>query len=276
MNISGRVAMGSSSAVDSTSVNESLQVSDNLSWSKNSHSIKSGFSLLKLRVLNRSYFLAPGDFTFSGDISGNAAADFFLGRPASMTVASPILEQGGLQTNYYFYLQDDWRIHPQFTLNLGLRYELPLPWVHPNNFDGTLRFGQQSTVIPNAPLGMVYAGDAGIPRGMVDTDKNNFAPRIGFAWDVLGKGRTSLRGAYGVFYETINADIVQNTSQPFQYTFNVNVPASLSDPLRGQAALPLVVNLKNPIFSGVQQLFIPDPKLRSPYVQNLSLNIRNR
>jgi hypothetical protein len=276
MNISGRVAMGSSSAVDSLSVNESLQISDNLSWSRRSHTIKAGASLLKLRVLNRSYFLAPGDFTFTGDISGNAASDYFLGRPAAMTVASPILEQGGLQTNGYFYIQDDWRIHPNFTLNLGLRYELSLPWVHPNDFWGTLRFGQQSTVIPNAPLSMVYAGDAGIPRGMVDTDKNNFAPRIGFAWDLFGKGRTSLRGAYGIFYETINCDIVQNTSQPFQYTFNVNVPASLSDPLRGQAPLPLVVDLTRPTFSGVQQLFIADPTLRSPYVQNLSLNIQHQ
>ena len=104
-----------------------------------------------------------------------------------MTVASPVLEQAGLQTNHYFFIQDDWRVHPRLTLNLGLRYELPLNWVHPADWWGTFRPGQQSRVIPNAPLGMVFPGDPGVPRGLFDTDKNNFAPRIGFAWDPFGQ-----------------------------------------------------------------------------------------
>src|SRR5215469_13396551 len=57
---------------------------------------------------------------------------------------------------------------------------------------------------------------------------------------------TRIRGAYGIFYETINADIIQNTSQPFNYTFTINAPYSLADPLRGQAQPPLFVNFQNP------------------------------
>ena len=164
---------------------------------------------------------------------------------------------------------------PRLTLNLGLRYELPLPWVHPQQLLGhAAASGQKSQLIPTAPVGMVFPGDPGMPRGLIQTDKNNFAPRIGFAWDPFGNGRTSVRGAYGIFYETMNSDIIQNTGQPYRYTFTINQPTSLADPLRGQPAIPLVLNLKNPVFTGLQQLFYPEPGLRTPYVQNFNLNVQ--
>lgn len=272
--ISGRVTMGSGSSVDAITVNESSQFTEIINWTKNRHSLKAGFDLLKLRYLNRSYFLTMGDFTFSGAITGNPAADFLLGKAESMRVASPVLEQAGLQTNTYYFLQDDWRIHPRLTLNIGLRYELPLPWVHPQDFWGTLHPGQQSQAIRTAPLGMVFPGDAGTPRGLIETDKNNFAPRIGFAWDPFGNGRTSVRGAYGIFYETLNADIIQNTGQPYRYSFTFNTPFSLADPLRGQAPIPFAVNTKDPVFTGVQEIFYPDSTLRSPYVQHFNINVQ--
>ncbi|MFB3827197.1 MAG: carboxypeptidase regulatory-like domain-containing protein [Bryobacteraceae bacterium] len=273
--VSGRVTLGSGSGADSYNVNESWQLSETVNWTRDRHAIKTGFEMLKLRYLNRSSFHTMGTFTFSGQATGNAAADFLLGKAESLTVASPLLEQSGLQNNTYYFVQDDWRVHRRFTLNLGLRYELPMPWVHPQNYWGTFRAGVQSRVIPTAPLGMLFAGDDGVPRGMIPTDKNNFSPRFGFAWDPFGSGRTSLRGAYGVFYETINADIIQNTSQPFRYQFNISAPYSLSDPLRGQAAIPLVVNTRNPFFVGVQTVNFPDGNVRTPYVQHFNLTLQH-
>ena len=272
--ISGRVTLGNGSTVDAITVNQAFQFDESVNWTRGQHSVKAGFGLLHLRYLNRSFFETMGDFTFSGIISGNAAADFLLGKAQSMTVASPVLEQAGVQMNIYYFVQDDWRITPRLTVNLGLRYELPLPWVHPENYWGTLRLGEQSQVIPTAPAGMVFPGDPGVPRGLVQTDENNVAPRLGFAWDPFGHGRTSVRAAYGIFYETVNSDIIQNTSQPYRYTFTINQPFSLTDPLRGQPAIPLTLNLKNPQFIGLQQLFYPDPSLRSPYVQNFNLNVQ--
>ncbi len=272
--ITSRITLGNGSTVNTLTVNQSFQGDESVNWTSGGHSVKAGVGALHLDYLNRSLFETMGDFTFSGIITGNAAADFLLGKAQTMIVASPVLEQAGIQTNIYSYVQDDWKIKPRLTLNLGLRYELPLPWVHPENEWGTLHVGQQSQVIPAAPVGMVFPGDPNTPRGLVPTRDHNFAPRFGFAWDPFGDGRTSIRGAYGIFFETINSDIIQNTGQPYRYTFTINEPDSLANPLLGQPPIPLVLNVKNPVFIGLQQIFYPDPTLRSPYVQQFNLNVQ--
>jgi hypothetical protein len=274
LGVVSRFTAGSSTSGDATIVNQSWNVSDNINWVANGHTIKAGAELLKLRYLNRSAFMTQGAFPFTGEITGDSAADFVLGRMPWMQVASPLLEQAGSQTNSYYFIQDDWRIHPRLTLNFGLRYELPLPWVHPNDFWGTLRPGESSQVIPNAPKGMVFPGDAGIARGLVSTDKNNIAPRFGFAWDPFGHGRTAIRGGYGIFYDSINADVIQNSSQPYRYSFTFPTPLSLTDPLAGKPEIPLTVDLANPRFVGTQELFYPDATLRTPYVQHFNFNVQ--
>ncbi len=274
LGIVGRLTAGSSTSGDATIVNQAWNVSDNINWVTNGHTIKAGAELLKLRYLNRSATMTQGAFPFTGEMTGDSAADFVLGKMPWFQVASPLLEQAGSQLNTYYFIQDDWRILPRLTLNIGLRYELPLPWVHPNDFWGTLRPGQTSQVIPNAPTGMVFPGDPGISRGLISTDKNNFAPRFGFAWDPFGHGRTAVRGAYGIFYDSINADVIQNSSQPYRYSFTFPTPLSLTQPLVGQPEIPLTVNLNNPTFVGTQELFYPDANLRTPYVQHFTFNVQ--
>jgi len=272
LTLSGRLTM--QAAAPALIVSQSFQFSDSINWTHGEHTVKAGFELLKLRYIDD--YTTGGNATFTGTFTGDSGADFLLGKAATFVVTSPeTVPQEGLQLNTYYFVQDDWRIHPRLTLNLGLRYELPLPWVQPNNYWATLRPGEQSQVYPTAPVGMVFPGDPGVPRGLVQTDKHNFAPRVGFAWDLFGKGRTSVRGSYGIFYETINCDIVQNTDQPFVYSYTLNAPYSLSDPLRGLAPIPTTLNLKNPVFSGLPSLFYPDPNLVSPYVQQFNLNVQH-
>ena len=89
------------------------------------------------------------------------------------------------------------------TLNLGVRYELPLPFVDRHDAMNAFRPGQQSTRFPDAPTGLVYPGDAGIPRGTYATDRNNVAPRVSGVWDVTGTGRSVVRAAWGLFYDAL-------------------------------------------------------------------------
>ena len=123
-----------------------------------------------------------GDFTFTGDTTqrtGNAAADFLLGLPAQFRRTTTNTPQDGHGWLYAGYAQDEFRPRPNVTINAGLRYEVSVPFVDENDALNAFRPGQQSTRFPEAPLGLVYPGDPGVPRGTYETDKNNFAPRLG-------------------------------------------------------------------------------------------------
>ena len=88
--------------------------------------------------------------------------------------------------------------------------------------------GQQSSAFPAAPTGLVYPGDTGVPDGTYYTDKNNVAPRLSATWDPKGDGRTSIRAAWGLFYDTLpgQGDFFQNgtLAPPFQPLTEVNFP----------------------------------------------------
>src|SRR5205823_6058635 len=98
------------------------------------------------------------------------------------------------------FVQDDWRVHRRLTLNLGLRWDPAGAWNQEDKSLSTFKPGVQSTLFPNAPVGLLYPGDNGLPSSIVGNRYSNFAPRAGFAWDVFGNGRTSVRAGVGIFY----------------------------------------------------------------------------
>ena len=148
--------------------------------------------------------------------TGNAMADFVSGMVSSMEQDTPY---HALLSNWYFagFLQDNFRAMRDLTVNLGLRYDWQQPPVESSNLTATFVPGVQSTVVPSAPRGELFVGDAGVPRGIIGVPLHQFSPRVGISWDPFGDGKTAVHAAAGVFYGGIGGQIwaLPSGAQPF-------------------------------------------------------------
>lgn len=258
------------------------QFLENASYSRGAHLIKFGG---EYRWSKSDRVTANGvdpQFTFNGQFTGNSFADFLIGRPLRFTQGSVRINQIRAQT-FSLYFQDDWRVHPKLTLNFGLRYEPQFPFYSAVDELTLFRPGKQSSVFPAAPTGLLYAGDAGVPRGGTRSDLNNLAPRFGFALNPFANGRTSLRGAYGIFYDIPRFHELSHfvNSPPYSLQITVNQPRSFSDPYAGQInpfpyappATPAeraAYRFLRPVTVGLSV----DPFFAAPYVQQWNLNLQ--
>jgi len=255
------------------------QLGDTLRWNRGRHSISIGGEIERLELYNFGSSGNNGTFTFDGSQTGNSFADFLIGRPVRLLQASPY-HRNAKTWDGYIFAQDDYRVTNRLTLNLGLRYSIFQPFGITQNHTNTFRAGQKSTVNPNAPLGMVFPGDTGIPSGLVPSDYNNFAPRIGLAFDPRGDGRTSVRASYGMFFEDLRSDVFTYAAvnQPFVISNTVNAPRSMVDPYAGTVdPFPYVYNPQNSKFTLPMSLFtVPTATLNAPYVHNFSASIQQQ
>jgi hypothetical protein len=195
---------------------------DTITWTTGKHSIRAGGDIVRNQAvdgfaLNRND--PRGNVRYGNNLNGFAV--FLLGLPPNTDVryvrdVRPALDV--FNWEYGFFVQDDFRVHPNVTLNLGLRYEVITPFVDTNdlmvNFDpnGTGNGGRKGRfVVPTAEViprihpffvtyGVVTADEANVGRGLINTDKNNLAPRLGIAWRL--NDATVLRGGYGIVYPT--------------------------------------------------------------------------
>jgi len=193
MGITGyrQVGIGAFNPVDRDSQNRQL-VTD-LSWTKGKHSIKGGFNLIRSQnnIFNIRHEI--GTYNYNGRFSGDGMSDFLLGMVNSYTYQTRIQVQLR-QSLLAGYVQDDWKITPKLTLNLGMRYEFLKPWV-----DNKDRLGIfDTTTDPNNPQLVFASGSSSFDRAGYRSDKNNFMPRLGFAYKVSEK--TVVRAGYGIFY----------------------------------------------------------------------------
>ncbi|MBI4874736.1 MAG: TonB-dependent receptor [Acidobacteria bacterium] len=275
--INGRWQMGTFGA--NGQMQTSFGASDTLTMTRGAHTIKTGIWYLRGSFDEIGNWLGAGQVRFTGGFTRSTLADFMLGQAASFR------QNNGLNRVFrsdsaHGYLQDDWRVHPRLTLNLGLRYELNMPLVSTTDELATFRFGQQSTVIPAAPRGQVFHGDKGIPRGMIKTDKNNFAPRIGVAFDPTGRGKMAIRAGYGVFYAIGFANITSNLQgQPFLIDVTAFGTPNLVNPwanVPGGSPFPYKLDPSNPRFSLPLTANYFDENAVSPYVQQYSLTVERQ
>jgi len=267
--VSGRLALGTLSEGYQYSVNDSLQLDDDVSWQHGHHSLMFGAEWLRLEYLNIAQ--SPGELAYSNTFSDLGVADFLQGLSEVNEFASP-LDLSGRQHALYLFAQDDWRAAPRLTFSLGLRYELPWQWIQPKGHSETFVPAYQSQVFPNAPGGLAFYGDKGVLKSLVPTDYNGWQPRFGFAYDVFGTGRTSIRGGLGVFFDAVNANVV-SAGQPYYYNFVFDTPpGGTSEPLLNllPGTPPGVPSDyagggNNPLFEGPYSIFYPDPNFRTSY-----------
>ena len=230
-----RFTVGSPNSGDSYTVTANVELNDDLTITRGNHNMQVGVQWLDLDYVHRfdqePYFQAEQQFTEA------SAADFMLGFQYNETVGNST-NQAAKQYDLYLYAQDDWRATSKLTLNYGLRWEIPFAWKESDGEGVTFKPGYQSMVFPGAPAGVAYQGDPGIGNPSPPAEYRNLAPRVGFAYDVHGNGALSLRGGFGIFFDSVNANVV-GVSEPFHYTANYSQPAGgLSVPLLGLPCIP--------------------------------------
>jgi hypothetical protein len=215
--------------------------------------------------------------------SGDSYASMLLGVPAQFS-QSTTTSNNFLVTTADAWVQDDWKIARRLTLNLGLRYE---PWLPPHDGRGFLPGfvpGVQSTIAPLAPLGLVFGGDPGIPASIAQNNWHTFSPRFGLAWDMLGDGKTILRGGYGIFRtstEFFGLVSSETGSVPFRSaSVSIADPPSTADPYAGYGPVPFPYtapsSLTNYKFPASFSLRAMDPGATAGYTQSWNATLERQ
>lgn len=228
LNVQGTPSLPSISVANFFSLGQSItgpQAGDNVygvrdvfSTTRGAHTLTAGGEAYLEKDVLVTLLNNYGVFTFSNSSSRThvAVSDFLLGQPAQMSQDSPDNANENYW-NYGFFLQDDWRLRSNLTLNLGVRYDVQTPPVDTLRRIAVFKPGVQSTVSPNAMLGQLFPGDPGVPDGGVNTNYNHFAPRLGFTFDPFHNGRTVIHGGAGLFFNTISGNewMLSQNFQPF-------------------------------------------------------------
>src|SRR3984885_8107727 len=263
------------------------QFIDHVSYTLGKHSFKFGGELHRNDVNGGAFGNARGSITFLGGVAlanSTALEDFFAGDPfkASVQVGDPNRQIHNWA--YGLFVQDDWRATKNLTLNGGVRYEFSSVIKEAHNLLGNFD--------PNSPTGLIQEGMNGV-SGPYNPDHTNFAPRLGFAWDVTGKGDTVVRGGAGLVYETINweallafnnafglsnvptgavIDAAGDTAGGTITAGNVSVPPILP---QWDSGTPLYGSATINCFASPCPIMSVNRNITTPYVWNWTLNVQH-
>jgi hypothetical protein len=233
-------------------------IDETLSWFRGAHSLKAGFQFRR-NVTTDEFDTSPsGDFTFSQQgtglqanaNTGNGFATMLLG----FATNARMIDMPQFRMRNYsigMFVQDDWKLTPRLTLNLGVRYDVE----NGRKADGNMQSGfdpYKIHPIAGVPGVVTFAGVDGEPTRIFNTDKNNIAPRFGFAWRPSGTGDTVIRGGFGLFYGNPDDQGFNNSA-----VLGFGIDTLLTSPDQSQTAALLLRN-------GFKQPKFPGPEDRTP------------
>jgi hypothetical protein len=263
---------------------ERYEYQGSVSLVRGKHVIRAGMHGVRHHETFQEIYLPDGFYTFDGTLSGYSIADMLLGIPSNFQLSPELFDPQFRQWELMPWIQDDWRVTPKLTVNLGLRYEYR-PW--PVSKDNTIANivlppggGGLASINLSGPCTPVPPGDCGTSlftsisstrSTLSGTDKNNFAPRVGFAYRVGNSDKTVVRGAYGVFYqaEPFNQFVFLSINPPFVGFYNKFI-----NPTNYQSTW----DWNNPTAGlppgGVQFTYIPQDA-RTPYLQSWNIGVQH-
>ncbi|MCC6365582.1 MAG: TonB-dependent receptor [Bryobacterales bacterium] len=276
-------------------IRDEVQFNNTTRWTKGNHNLTFGGEYHHARGDIVNNFRAQGRFYFTrtAGYTGYDVADFLIGRWAEFIQGAGEFKNTRFHIINFFF-NDSYKVSRRLTLNLGVRWEPFLPntdvygkvvvWGGPNT---------RSTRYTNAPPGVLYAGDPGIPAGGFKNTLTNFGPRAGLAWDITGDGKTALRAGYGIFYDRLNTLQTNSAADeaPFGTVVDIfggptdsmanpyaNVAGGNPFPKIGFAAIGTeVLNPgKNAVFVLPMAAFLYARDLRNPYVSSWNLTLERR
>jgi hypothetical protein len=257
-------------------------IRDVLSWTKGKHTFKFGGELSLDKDIQQTLLNNYGVFAFNGKKSKDNLGDYFLGLPGTMNQDTPVLALANFFTGALF-AQDDFKVMPRLTINLGVRWDVQQAPTDPQNREATFEPGVQSKILgPKAPLGLLVVGDPGVGRGVVPTEWGHFTPRIGFAYDVFGDGKTSIRGGGGIFYGSVSGNEwnTQSNYQPFAVRQQFASVQSLTNPYGslpgGVDPFPIYYSPSNPQFIAPSTVYGFPLNFHLPYTYQFNFTVEHQ
>ena len=257
-----------------------------VSMTKGKHTLSIGgeFALDKTMFWANLYNFGDVNFATSAPTStGNVISDCVTGQASSFEQDTPYTT---LLSTWHtaVFVQDNYRITPRFTANLGIRWDIDTPPVDSLNRTASFVPGQQSTVTPAAPKGLLFPGDTGVGRGIISTRFHHIAPRVGFAWDPFGDGKTSIRAAAGHLLRHYQRQRVEPARQrrtvrhsPDLRSSSIHSPISTRRPGDFPSTAPVEASSRTPLRQALRNSSrrppsrAIDPNVQYPYIYQFNV-----
>jgi trimeric autotransporter adhesin len=257
--------------------NQTSAIGESITWVHGVHNFSFGADYRRQQTNQLADNNGRGTYTFNGSVTsylvnsvaqantGYDLADFLLGFPSTSSIRYGNPDKYFRSSGYDFFVNDDWRITSKFSLNFGLRWDYATPFTELYNRLVNLDIAPGYTAVTAVP-----AGSGDLPTSLIYPDRNNFSPRLGFAWRPLNKGSLVVRGGYGAYYNTSVYNVIAgNLAQQPPFAQALSVSTSAANPLTIGNGFLLGSN------QSLSSTYAIDPNYRVGYAQTWTLSVQH-